>query len=112
MIAHPSIARPVHSVHTSNWSWNPPIPFTAIQDKRLSPIAFRVLAYLAHRCGPIGKTWVSNPTIAEALGFSVDAIRSAIKLLVATGWITRTPDGSVRRGDVMTLAWSPSELLA
>lgn len=94
-----------------SWHWHPTAPEAALLDKRLTPLAYRVLCYLAHRCGPHRSTWVSNSTIGEDLGVSVDTVQRALKLLAATGWITRTPDGSVKRGEALCLAWSPTELL-
>jgi hypothetical protein len=71
------------------------IPFTqfpneAITDPALTGTARSVLLYLFMRANSEGRSWPSQRTIAAGLGFSHNAVLTALKLLDAEGWVTRS----------------------
>ena len=64
------------------------VPWDAIQDTELTPIAFRVYAYLLRRTNDEHRAWPSQRTIAKDIGINKSSVAPAVELLKSRGWLT------------------------
>lgn len=81
---------------------NEPLPeplwVRALLSPEMSAVEYRVWSYLAWRQGANGSAWPSQPTIAGALGLTVQGVRGITRRLARKGWLRVHAAGAVGRG--------------